>query len=132
MLPSCSTYCMAVFGSKGRLHDVAYLGLASKGDMFGDLEGWWDSPRRARPIINVGRCRPIGVLKFRVAGLGHANQYGCGGVLVAENGEIKVVFFGPSEYQVLLASWEVSSWCRSGLFAAFKDDGLLTGSMKEV
>ncbi|KAK8989770.1 hypothetical protein V6N11_064186 [Hibiscus sabdariffa] len=37
----------------------------------------------------------------------------------------------PVDVAVLLASWEVCSWSRSGLFAAFIDDGFFAGSWRK-
>ncbi|KAK8570822.1 hypothetical protein V6N13_103221 [Hibiscus sabdariffa] len=53
----------------------------------------------------------------------------CGEVLLMQ---ARFIGIAPVAAAVLLASWEVSSWSRSDMFAAFIDDGFFAGSWKEV
>ncbi|KAK8585590.1 hypothetical protein V6N13_050567 [Hibiscus sabdariffa] len=75
-------------------------------------------------------CQFLGVDIAQSSNLGSAGKYwlrlGC------RLKWLELLGAAPVDVAVLLASWEVCSWSRSGLFAAFIDDGFFAVSWKEV
>ncbi|KAK8987970.1 hypothetical protein V6N11_065574 [Hibiscus sabdariffa] len=71
-------------------------------------------------LFDLQEMAPIGVVLFRAWCRGCRLKW------------LELLGAAPVDVAVLLASWEVCSWSRSGLFAAFIDDGFFAVSWKEV